>query len=102
MQYVQKKFLTVYDPTIEDSYRKQQEVDGQQYMLDIIDTAGTEQFRAMRDLYMRNGEGFVLVYSITSKATLDELLEIRDQLNRVKDHERVTSFSTWCNGMYKD
>ena len=93
MQYVQKKFLTVYDPTIEDSYRKQQEVDGQQYMLDIIDTAGTEQFRAMRDLYMRNGEGFVLVYSITSKATLDELLEIRDQLNRVKDHERVQIFS---------
>lgn len=88
VQYVQKKFLTVYDPTIEDSYRKQQEVDGQQYMLDIMDTAGTEQFTAMRDLYMRSGEGFILVYSITSKATFDELPELRDQIIRVKDHDR--------------
>lgn len=41
VQFVQEIFVEKYDPTIEDSYRKQVEVDGQQCMLEILDTAGT-------------------------------------------------------------
>lgn len=65
------------------------EVDGQQCMLEILDTAGTEQFTAMRDLYMKNGQGFLLVFSITSMATLNDLHELREQILRVKDSENV-------------
>jgi GTPase SAR1 family protein len=39
----------------------------------------------MRDLYMKNGQGFVLVYSITSQATFNDLIDIKDQIMRVKD-----------------
>ena len=78
-----------YDPTIEDSYRKQVEVDGQQSMLEILDTAGTEQFTAMRDLYMKNGQGFVLVYSITAQSTFNDLTDLREQILRVKDAEDI-------------
>lgn len=77
-------FVEKYDPTIEDSYRKQVEVDGQQCMLEILDTAGTEQFTAMRDLYMKNGQGFILVYSITAQSTFNDLQDLREQILRVK------------------
>ncbi|KAJ3311041.1 Ras- protein Rap-1b [Boothiomyces sp. JEL0838] len=89
VQFVQSIFVEKYDPTIEDSYRKQVEIDGQQCMLEILDTAGTEQFTAMRDLYMKNGQGFILVYSITSQATFNDLVELREQILRVKDTDKV-------------
>ncbi|KAL3311543.1 Ras- protein Rap-1A [Cichlidogyrus casuarinus] len=88
VQFVQGIFVEKYDPTIEDSYRKQIEVDGKHYQLEILDTAGTEQFTAMRDLYMKNGSGFVLCYSITSQSTFNELMELRRQILRVKDAQQ--------------
>eukprot|EP00911_Craspedida_sp_UC1_P002823 UC1_evm1s2068 len=89
VQFVQGIFVEKYDPTIEDSYRKQVEVDGTQCYLEILDTAGTEQFTAMRDLYMKNGHGFVLVYSVTARSTFNDLQHLREQILRVKDAEDV-------------
>jgi len=89
VQFSQGIFVERYDPTVEDSYRKQVEIDGRQIMLEIVDTAGTEQFTAMRDLYMKNGEGFVLMYSITSKSSFNDLNERREQILHVKGSEYV-------------
>ncbi|KAI4801009.1 ras-related protein RSR1 [Aureobasidium sp. EXF-8845] len=85
-QFVQGIWIERYDPTIEDSYRKQCDVD---VILEILDTAGTEQFTAMRELYMKSGEGFLLVFSITSSSSLKELSELRDQLVNLKDDPHV-------------
>jgi len=89
VQFVQGIFIEKYDPTIEDSYQKQVEVDNEVYMLEILDTAGTEQFTSMRDLYMKNGQGFIIVYSIIAQSTFKELPDLRDQILRVKDSENV-------------
>jgi len=58
-------------------------------MLEILDTAGTEQFTAMRDLYMKNGQGFSLVFSLVSDSTFNDLTAIRNQIVKVKDTEDV-------------
>ena len=63
-------FVETYDPTIEDSYRKQVVIDQQSCMLEVLDTAGQEEYTALRDQWIRDGEGFVLVYSITSRSSL--------------------------------
>ncbi|KAL5499573.1 hypothetical protein EMCRGX_G011014 [Ephydatia muelleri] len=89
VQFVQGIFVKKYDPTIEDSYVKQVEVDGVQCMLEILDTAGQDQFTAMRDLYMKNGQGFVLVYSITSQASFRDVSDIREQVTRVKNRDDI-------------
>ncbi|EEU47505.1 hypothetical protein NCS52_00381300 [Fusarium sp. LHS14.1] len=88
-QFVHNEWIESYDPTIEDSYRTQLQVDGRQVVLEILDTAGTEQFVAMRDLYMKTGQGFLLVFSITSASSLSELAGLREEIIRIKDDENV-------------
>lgn len=34
----------------------------------VLDTAGQEEFSAMREQYMRSGEGFLLVFSVTDRS----------------------------------
>lgn len=41
----------------------------------------------MREQYMRNGEGFLLVYSITSRMSFDEISTFYQQICRVKDRD---------------
>lgn len=48
----------------------------------------------MRDLYMKNGQGFALVYSITAQSTFNDLQDLREQILRVKDTEDVSIKST--------
>eukprot|EP00490_Sorites_sp_Unknown_P007071 CAMPEP_0114656500 /NCGR_PEP_ID=MMETSP0191-20121206/12423_1 /TAXON_ID=126664 /ORGANISM="Sorites sp." /LENGTH=80 /DNA_ID=CAMNT_0001873811 /DNA_START=37 /DNA_END=276 /DNA_ORIENTATION=- len=51
IRLVNDNFLEEYDPTIEDSYRKQCDIDGTPCMLDILDTAGQDDFAALRDAW---------------------------------------------------
>ena len=41
---------------------------------------------------MKNGQGFVLVYSITAQSTFNDLMDLRDQILRVKDTEDVSVY----------
>ncbi|XP_027147545.1 ras-related protein Rap-2a isoform X2 [Larimichthys crocea] len=84
VQFVTGTFIEKYDPTIEDFYRKEIEVDSSPSVLEILDTAGTEQFASMRDLYIRNGQGFILVYSLVNQQSFQDIKPMRDQIIRVK------------------
>ncbi len=87
VQFIQSYFISDYDPTIEDSYRKQVKIDNKICFLDILDTAGQEEYSAMRDQYMRNGQGFIIVFSILLKDTFYEVETFHVQIQRVKDKD---------------
>jgi GTPase KRas protein len=111
IQLIQSHFVDEYDPTIEgvyprylpcyrrasspltfpclrsDSYRKQCIVDDEVALLDVLDTAGQEEYSAMREQYMRTGEGFLLVYSILSRESFEEIRTFQQQILRVKDKD---------------
>lgn len=73
-----------YEPTKADSYRKKVILDGEECQIDILDTAGQEDYAAIRDNYFRSGEGFLCVFSITEKESFEATTEFREQILRVK------------------
>eukprot|EP01121_Diplochlamys_sp_Union-15-3_P020988 TRINITY_DN8371_c0_g1_i2.p1 TRINITY_DN8371_c0_g1~~TRINITY_DN8371_c0_g1_i2.p1 ORF type:complete len:197 (+),score=20.56 TRINITY_DN8371_c0_g1_i2:79-669(+) len=89
IQYISNKFVDDYDPTLEDSYRKQVKIDTQDCILDIFDTAGQEDFSAVRDQYLRTGDGFLCVYSITLQSSFDETQSLHEHILRVKDIDGI-------------
>ncbi|RXM91264.1 Cold shock domain-containing protein E1 [Acipenser ruthenus] len=89
IQLIQNHFVDEYDPTIEDSYRKQVVIDGETCLLDILDTAGQEEYSAMRDQYMRTGEGFLCVFAINNSKSFADIHLYREQIKRVKDADDV-------------
>jgi len=89
IQFINEKFVEDYDPTMEDSYRKQVTVDSKECILDIFDTAGQEEFSAVRDQYLRTGDGFLCVYSITLEPSFVAVRGFHDHILRVKDQDRL-------------
>ncbi|OWB86960.1 hypothetical protein B5S33_g5688 [[Candida] boidinii] len=90
IRLTQSEFANEYDPTIEDSYRHYCDIDSNPVSLDILDTAGQEEYSSMRDLYMKTGEGFLLVFSLTDRNTFEEISNFYNQIMRVKGE--TTSF----------
>ena len=91
LQLCLNHFVETYDPTIEDSYRKQVVIDAQSCMLEVLDTAGQEEYTALRDQWIRDGEGFVLVYSITSRSSFKRIQKFYKQIQRVKESSSAGS-----------
>ncbi|CAG2235404.1 Circularly permutated Ras protein 1,Circularly permutated Ras protein 2 [Mytilus edulis] len=63
--------------------------DEQQCILDILDTAGQEEYSSLRDQYIRTGDGFMIVYSINDVQSFQEAEAIYNFLLKIKDTETV-------------
>ncbi|KAK6630635.1 hypothetical protein RUM43_014620 [Polyplax serrata] len=89
LQFVSHSFSEYHDPTIEDAYQQQAVIDGEAALLDILDTAGQIEFNAMRDQYMRCGEGFIICYSVTDRHSFQEAVEYKKLINKVRASEDI-------------
>jgi len=98
IRFVQNSFVTEYDPTIEDSYRKQIILDEVGTVCDVLDTAGMEEYSAMRDQYMRTGQYFIVCFAINSRASFEEVSIARANIQRIKDDDHVYMTLVGCKG----
>ncbi|KAJ6252341.1 ras-like protein [Anaeramoeba flamelloides] len=90
IRFVLNRFVTDYDPTIEDSYEKEIVLDENKCRLDILDTAGCDEFSCMQGITYREGDGFLIVYSITNRRSFDLVTHFLHEIchiNYLKEEE---------------
>ena len=88
-QFMYDEFLENYEPTKADCFRKKVILEGDEVQIDILDTAGQEEYEGIRDHYIKSGEGFLCVFSITDEFSFQKCQEFRDHILRVKNDDNV-------------
>lgn len=80
IQFAQGQFVDSYDPTIENTFNKNMKIQGQEYEVLVVDTAGQDEFTIFPTQYSVDIDGYVLVYSIDSEKSFEVVQVIYEKL----------------------
>ena len=84
-RFINNKFPTEHDTTIEDSYSIPTRINDHDCQLEILDTAGQDDYQTMLDTWINASEGFLLVYSIDNKESFEALKNKYDRIKQLKE-----------------
>jgi len=86
-RYAQGSYIDKYDPTIEGSYTADVRFGDQSFAVDLLDTAGQEEYAALRDHYTAKADGVLIFYSITTRSSFEHCAKLNSQIQRVKNND---------------
>lgn len=88
LQFLQGFFSTAYKPTVEDCYSHTLQLpNGLFHALEILDTAGSHHFPAMRELSIRSGRAFVIVFAVNNEQSFYEAESLWEMITKIKGTE---------------
>lgn len=80
VRYVEDHFVESYYPTIENQFSKTINYKNQEYEVEILDTAGQDEFSIMNQKHLIGVHGYILVYSVTLRQSFELIEVIRDKI----------------------
>eukprot|EP00002_Diphylleia_rotans_P011839 TRINITY_DN232_c0_g1_i1.p1 TRINITY_DN232_c0_g1~~TRINITY_DN232_c0_g1_i1.p1 ORF type:complete len:183 (-),score=46.41 TRINITY_DN232_c0_g1_i1:325-873(-) len=89
IRFAEEHFVDTYNPTIENTFQKNLKLRGEEYDLTIVDTAGQDDYSIFQPRHSVGVHGFVLVYSVTSKTSLEMVKAINEKILNATGTERV-------------
>ncbi len=89
IRFIQNLEVVEYDPTIEDSYMRIFEVDKRRVTLDVLDTAGQEEYSAMREMWIRDRQVFVICSTFEHPGTMKQIDDLHSLIQRWRDRDNV-------------
>lgn len=80
VRYVDNHFVESYYPTIENTFSKSIKIRNQDYDLEIVDTAGQDEYSILNSKHLIGIHGYMLVYSVSSAQSFDMIRTIREKI----------------------
>lgn len=74
----------IHDPTIEDKYKTVVEINGATCEIDILDTAGQDDYQNLLDSWINFAQGFLLVFAINDKESIVRIEKLRERILKIK------------------
>ncbi len=78
-----------HDPTIEDRYKTTTTINNKLYSIEILDTAGEDDYQNMMDMWINFGEGFLLVFALNDKESFSLLRSKRERILKGKHGQKT-------------
>lgn len=91
VRFVEGTFVENYYPTIENTFNRTIKHKGQDYMTEIVDTAGQDEYSILNSKHFIGIHGYMIVYSVASRQSFEMVTVIRD---KILNHLVRLSFSS--------
>lgn len=80
IRYLKNEFTEFYDPTMEETYETEISFGGRHHQVEIVDTAGQEEFTSFLDSSLSTGDAFMILYAINSMSSWNDLKSLRSKI----------------------
>ena len=87
-RFICDKFPTEHDTTVEDQYKVSLTIDDIKCDLEVLDTAGQDDYQTMLDTWIEFGNCFLLVYSIDDLESYKSLKTKLDRISQIKNNDK--------------
>ena len=88
-RYLTGPYFDDYSCDISDSYRKDVDVDGKTFTVELIKVSPHEELVYLLDSCLRCAQGFFLTYSITDRTSFEVIDLMVEEILKVKDEDSV-------------
>jgi GTPase KRas len=83
-QFLQQKFVIDHKETVDEMHSIELNIDDRRLTLEILDTAGIDEFPVMRRIAIAHGDAFLIVYAVDDAHSFEIARQMRQLVLEIK------------------
>lgn len=84
-RFIKVQLPDSHDPTIEDTFKEIENIDGKYTEIQILDTAGEEDYQNLIDQWIETADGIILVFALNDR---ESLLALDEKIKRIEKNKK--------------